>query len=267
MDFKVEFISLKGNIFSDYLKRKVHFRWVAPPAYRDSNNEFPVLLMNDGQDFNAMALEKTLSASYTSRNIKPFIYVGIETNVQRIQEYGTSASADFKGRGKKAGDYSGFITEELIPFLKNEFRLSRKKEDWVICGMSLGGLSALDLAINHPEQFGKTGVFSGSFWWRRAPYVKNDNKDRSRIILDIIKESNFSPHLKFWFQCGTHDETADRNHNGVIDSIDDTKDVIRELEKIGYNDISYVEIEGGRHDLQTWAKVFPDFLTWAFKKV
>jgi enterochelin esterase-like enzyme len=93
--------------------------------------------------------------------------------------------------------------------------------------------------------------------------------DRSRIILNTIKDSSYAPHLQFWFQCGTQDEIADRNKNGVIDSIDDTMDVIRELERKGYDParaIFYLEVDGGKHDLQTWAKVFPDFLKWAFKK-
>jgi enterochelin esterase-like enzyme len=269
MSFEVEFISLKGMLFSRYLKRKVRIRWVAPPSYREGKSEYPVLLMNDGQDYTAMGLEKTISACYHSKLLRPFVYVGIETTVHRMQEYGTSFTADFKGRGKRAREYSRFVVEELIPFLKEEFRLSPNQEDWVMCGMSLGGLSALDVVLNHPGLFGKAGAFSGSFWWRKAPYVKNDRHDRSRISLDVIKNCPDAPHLKFWFQCGTLDETADRNHNGVIDSIDDTKDVIRELERKGYDPaiaITYVQVEGGRHDLQTWARVFPDFLQWAFKK-
>ena len=34
------------------------------------------------------------------------------------------------------------------------------------CGFSLGGLSALDIVWNHPTEFTKVGVFSGSLWWR-----------------------------------------------------------------------------------------------------
>jgi len=37
------------------------------------------------------------------------------------------------------------------------------------------------------------------------------------------------PGLKFFFECGTADETEDRNGNGIIDSIDDTKDLISAL--------------------------------------
>jgi enterochelin esterase-like enzyme len=268
MKYEVDFISFRGGFHSGFLNRKVHFRWVAPASYRDSTTLFPVLLMNDGQDFNSLGLEQTLASNYASGASAGFVYVGLETNQQRIQEYGTAASADFKGRGKKAAAYSRFVMEEFIPFLKSEFRLSQKKEDWVYCGMSLGGLSAFDMVIRHPGVFGKAGVFSGSFWWRKKAYVRYDTEDRSRIILDVIKSSEYSPHLKFWFECGTEDETADRNKNGVIDSIDDTLDVIRELEAKGYSRpaITYVEVAGGKHDLPTWGAVFPQFLKWAFSE-
>jgi enterochelin esterase-like enzyme len=225
--------------------------------------------MNDGQDYTTMGLERIISAAFSDKMMIPFIYVGLETNENRMHEYGTASSADYKGRGEKAGLYSRFITEEFIPFLKKEFRASTQKEAWVYCGMSLGGLSAFDIVYNHPHLFGKAAVFSGSFWWRKKAYSRKDPEDRSRIVLDMVKEGIFSPHLSFWFQCGTLDEKADRNHNGIIDSIDDTLDLIKELQLKGYSfpgKITYVEVPEGKHDLHTWAQVFPTFLNWAFGK-
>lgn len=268
MGFQIDFISAKGSFFSKNLNRKVVFRFVAPGNYRKSEYPFPVLLMNDGQDYLAMNLEKTLTAAYSDTTIKPFCYVGISCNENRMNEYGTSDAPDFKNRGNKATQYSKFIIDEFIPFLKTEFKLSKKQTDWVYCGMSLGGLSALDISYKHPDHFSKVGVFSGSFWWRKKAYVKGDKLDRSRIILDIIKNREYIAGQQFWFQCGTADETADRNNNGIIDAIDDTQDVIKELQKKGYSypgDITYVEIDGGKHDLPTWGTVFPEFLKWAFK--
>jgi enterochelin esterase-like enzyme len=223
--------------------------------------------MNDGQDFNALDLEKTLTTKFADKNTAPFIYVGIEANENRMKEYGTASSADYKDRGKRAKDYTKFILREFLPFLKQEYKVSEHAEDWVYCGMSLGGLTAFDIAYNNPAYFGKVGVFSGSFWWRKKAYVKKDLKDRSRIILDVIKEGGPRTHLNFWFQCGTEDESADRNNNGIIDAIDDTMDVIKELQLKGYTypgDITYLEVEGGKHDLQTWARIFPQFIKWAF---
>lgn len=268
MGFQIDYISAKGSFFSKNLNRKVVFRFLAPGNYRKSEHPFPVLLMNDGQDYQAMNLEKTLTEVFSDATIKPFCYIGISCNENRINEYGTSSTPDFKNRGHKAAQYSKFIISEFIPFLKTEFKLSEKQADWVFCGMSLGGLSAFDIVYNHPSYFKKAGIFSGSFWWRKKAYVTGDKKDRSRIILDVIKNRAYVAGQQFWLQCGTADEAADRNNNGVIDAIDDTMDVIKELEKKGYSypgDITYIEIDGGRHDVPTWGNAFPAFLKWAFK--
>lgn len=266
MQFQIETITLKGTYFSKNLERLVQFRFVAPHGYWQSNHNYPVVLMNDGQDYEALQLERTLSLAFSSKDSKPFVYVGISCNEDRIHEYGTASTADFKGRGGEALKYSMFIIKEFIPFLKKQFKVSKNGKQWVYCGMSLGGLSAFDIAYNHSDHFGKIGVFSGSFWWRKKAYVKNDRLDRSRIVLDLVKNGGYAAHLKFWFQCGTLDETADRNNNGIIDTIEDTLDLIKELQQKGYSfpgAITYIQIEGGKHDLPTWGKVFPQFLKWA----
>jgi S-formylglutathione hydrolase FrmB len=82
-----------------------------------------------------------------------------------------------------------------------------------------------------------------------------------------IRNCNYKSGLKFWLECGTADETADRNNNGIIDSIEDTLDLIAELKTKGYteNDLKYVEIDGGEHNFHTWKNAFPDFLEWVFR--
>ena len=270
MQFQFDFFGGKGHLFSKYLDRFVTFRYMLPPDYQQAKKKYPVLLMNDGQDFTAMKLEDTFSKAYAVKTVQPFAYFGLECNENRIHEYGTATSADFKGRGGRALEYSKFVIEEFIPFVKKEFKVSSNKKDWVYCGMSLGGLSAFDIAFRHSDVFSKIGVFSGSFWWRKKAYVNGDVADRSRILLDIIKNGKPAPHLKFWLQTGTEDERADRNNNGVIDAIDDTLDVIKELRAKGYSypgDIKYVEIKGGKHNLPTWETIFPSFVLWAFGKV
>jgi enterochelin esterase-like enzyme len=65
---------------------------------------------------------------------------------------------------------------------------------------------------------------------------------------------------------GTEDETADRNNNGIIDAIDDTLTLMQALQEKGkeeLKDFTYVEVEGGKHEPETWSKVLLDFLKWA----
>ena len=82
-----------------------------------------------------------------------------------------------------------------------------------------------------------------------------------------IRNGEYYPWLKFFFETGTLDETADRNKNGIIDSIDDTQSLIEELVKKGYDpetDIRYLELKDGKHNVATWGKAFPEFLKWGW---
>jgi hypothetical protein len=107
-------------------------------------------------------------------------------------------------------------------------------------------------------------------WWRSLDQDDPDYKDdEHRIMQQEIRDGKFVPGLKFFFQCGNKDETKDRNGNGIIDSVDDTLDLIKELTQKGYDpvqDIAYIEMKEGRHDIATWASAMPLFLEWGWGK-
>ena len=173
---------------------------------------------------------------------------------------------DYKGRGNKAAAYTNFVMKEVIPFIKETYLIASFKEK-SYAGFSLGALSAMDIVWNHPAEFSKAGAFSGSFWWRdKAQEDADFDEEKHRIMHRQVREGAHYPWLKFFFEVGTQDETADRNNNGIIDAIDDTISLIDELKKKGYTDkdIQYLELKDGRHDVPTWARAFPDFLKWGW---
>lgn len=233
--------------------------------YVHPKSTYSILYINDGQDMERVALKTALESLMNRRKIGRVIVVAIHANERRMLEYGTASTPDYKNRGSLAHEYTRFITEELILFIRDHYQLSRRTKQTAFAGFSLGGLSAFDIAWHYPHFFNKVGVFSGSFWWRSAPMLEND-PDADRIVHNIIRFSNKREGMKFWLQTGTEDEKEDRNRNGVIDAIDDTLDVIKELKTIGHNDrdIEYVEVQGGKHHTDTWRDVMPNFLTWAF---
>ena len=264
-----------SSIYSSRLKRLVTIDLFLPAAYPYSRKKYPFLILNDGQDAEALRLKSTLSRLTKTGQMQEIIVFAIHAG-DRMQEYGVSSQPDYKKRGAKAKLYSAFITEELMPLLTSNFRLDLNSGRNTIAGFSLGGLSAFDIGWNHPVWFQRVGVFSGSLWWRSRGYDDGFDEKRLRILHSVVRSSALldSPkgvalrrQLKFWFEAGTLDEVADRNHNGVIDSIDDTLDLISELVKNGYRpyrDIEYVEIKNGKHDQQTWMKALPLFLKWGF---
>ncbi|HEX4851340.1 MAG TPA: alpha/beta hydrolase-fold protein, partial [Puia sp.] len=239
------------------------------PRQRENQEGGRLLLINDGQDLGKLGLEKILDTLYDNHSIHPLICVGIHAGAERKLEYGTATILDYKGRGSKANKYTLFIFEELLPFLRAHYSRGGFIEK-AFAGFSLGGLSALDIVWNHPHEFNRVGVFSGSLWWRTKD--KQDatyNDDTDRIMHQLIRAGSYYPWLKFFLECGAADEEDDRNSNGIIDSIDDTLDLIKELEAKGYhrpNDIQYLEIEDGKHDIATWARAMPEFLHWGWSR-
>lgn len=253
------------ELFSRHLQdfRKVHL--YLPPSYRNSTKAYHVLYINDGQDMKMLQLKENLTALYEKGEIEEVIVVTIPAH-QRIQEYGTAGIPDYKRRGSKAGKYSKFVINELIPFINAQYRTSKFIPKTTIIGFSLGGLTAFDICWNFPFHFGMTGAFSASFWWRNKAYEEDKEHDLGRIMLNTIKQGTKKEGLKFWFQAGTKDENEDRNNNGVIDAIDDTLDMMRGLTEIGYEpkDMQYEQVEGGEHNYETWSKILPTFLKWAY---
>jgi len=223
------------------------------------------VLINDGQDMERLQLSRSLAALYSSGLIPNLVCVAIHADRNRLEEYGTAESLDYKKRGKKAGAYSDFITEELTPFLQSEYSILQDPEFSAFVGFSMGGLSALNISWRNPALFSKLGIFSGSLWWRYAKKEKKGIKYH-RIMHEIVRNSQKREGMRFWFQAGTKDESHDRNNSGTIDSIEDTVDLMTELEKLGYteDEIEFELIEGGEHNFKTWSKIFPKFLIWAF---
>jgi len=253
----------KITIPSEYLKRGVEITLFSPDE-GELAEPLSLLLLNDGQEAGKLQLAETLSELLGTNRIKPVLVVAIHAGDERLQEYGTAGKPDFKKRGSKAALYTEFIKTELLPAIKKLTGIE-KFAATAFAGFSLGGLSALDIAWNNPVLFDKAGVFSGSFWWRSRDLSKGYTES-DRIMHNIIRNTAVKPDLKIWLQTGTKDETTDRNKNGIIDSIDDTIDLMKELECKGFNrpgDLQYLEMFGGSHNPETWAKALPKFLIWA----
>ncbi len=253
-------------IKSTFLKRTVVVDFYFP-ANVNTANSASVLLINDGQDMVRMEFAEILEKMYGVDMISPLICICIHCGTERKREYGVAGIPDYKGRGDKAQLYTRFILEELLPVVKSRFP-ETESEPKAFAGFSLGALSALDIVWHHPDIFNKAGVFSGSLWWRSIDQELPEYDDQEhRIIHKVIREDVAKPGLKFFFQCGNMDETKDRNNNGIIDSIDDTLDLMYELKEKGYEpgrDIEYLELSDGRHDVPTWGKAMPVFLNWGW---
>lgn len=253
-------------IYSIFLERDVLID-VYIPDNLPASEHTSLLIINDGQDLPRMPFLEILNDLNTQNAISPLLCVGIHCGAERRREYGVAYSADYKNHGDKAGLYCKFIFDEFMPFIRKKYHAPSFKEK-SFAGFSLGGLSALDIVWNYASEFTKVGMFSGSLWWRRKAYDDGYDDENDRLMHLQIRKGQVYPWLQFYFECGGQDEQEDRNNNGVIDSIDDTLDLIVELKAKGYSDnhIYYHELPEGKHDVPTWKEAFPEFLKWGWGK-
>lgn len=148
------------------LKRRVKVDIYLPMPFNPGAEIYPTLLLNDGQDSQQLDLAKSLRKHHLLS--EKLVVVAVHAG-DRINEYGTSGIPDYQHRGWKARTYSDFVVHRLIPYLQKHYQLFMNQETSYTGGFSLGGLSAMDMMWRYPNVFSKTGVFSGSFWWRHEP--------------------------------------------------------------------------------------------------
>lgn len=257
----------EDEIYSRHLQTHIKLTIISTPL-PDDKSGINLLLLNDGQDMEQLKVKETLADLYKKKLLQPVVIVGIKA-ANRNDIYGVAGYPDYQNRGSKADKYAEFIDNELYAFVKKRAGV-RKFNSVTIAGSSMGGLSAFDIAWNHADKIDKVGVLSGSFWWRDKDAASPDySEDTNRILLANTRSSRKKPHLKYWFYVGDKEETNDRDKDGVTDAVDDTRDLIAIIQNKNVcppGDIVFNESKEGKHDYESWSKVFPDFLLWAVGK-
>jgi enterochelin esterase-like enzyme len=257
----------EDELYSRHLQRKVKLTILHTPAPGD-RSQFNLLILNNGEDIKKMRIKEIMDSLYKIGKLKPLVVIGVEAG-DSAKEYGVADRPDNLGHGERASFYDDFMNNELYPYAKKQSGV-RKFNSVAIAGWSLGGLSAFDIAWNHPDKISKVGVFSGSLGWHdKAVEDSSYSEETNRILFNKIKASRKKPGLQYWFYAGAGEEKADRDKDGVIDVIDDTKDLMALLLKkkvVSPDGMVYRETKEGKHDYTSWSAALPYFLEWAFGK-
>ncbi|WP_115685716.1 alpha/beta hydrolase-fold protein [Corynebacterium senegalense] len=114
---------------------------------------FPEVWALDGlrarDDENGWTIETNIEQFYADKNVNVILPVGGESSF-----YSDWQRPD-NGKNYK---WETFLTKELVPVLKNEFRSNEKR---AVVGISMGGTAAMNLAERNPHLFDFVGSFSG----------------------------------------------------------------------------------------------------------
>jgi predicted alpha/beta superfamily hydrolase len=198
--------------------------------------------MHDGQNLfdgtTAFSGEWCIDEQLNGLDAKTIV-VGIEHGGdKRIEEL--TPYVNEKYGGGRADAYLEFIVNDLKPYVDENYRTKKDRENTAIFGSSVGGLVSFYAVLKHPKVFGKAGIFSPSFWFSEEIYdlVHNTPKIDARI----------------YFMAGDHES------NEMITDLDRMIELV--LGKTNKKNIHRKIIHNGRHNETLWAKEFAEAYLW-----
>jgi predicted alpha/beta superfamily hydrolase len=249
------------SVYSPELRNQRKLYVYLPPSYAHTEQRYPVIYMQDGQNLFDQALsyagewqvDETMEA--LSREGIEAIVVGVpNTGAHRIDEY--SPFKDQRLRKGGRGDwYVAFLANTVKPLIDRDFRTLPEREHTGVLGSSMGGLISLYALFCRPEVFGFAGAMSPSLWFANGaifPYVQQADAQPARIHLDI----------------GTHEGNDTRAVAGAVSTYTSryvaSAHRMRDLlDRKGYRlgqDLQYHEEQEATHNEAAWARRLPGAL-------
>lgn len=232
--------------------------WVyLPPGYDASSDRYPVLYMHDGQNLfydqqafggNSWQVNQACDRLIASGQLSPLIVVGIANTPDRIDDY-TWVPGDVNGtpEGGWGPRYAQFLTEELKPFIDQNFRTRPDRENTGVMGSSLGGLIDIYLGRYDSATFGKIGIMSPSVWWD------------DRAVLGAA--TSMPTDLKIWLDVG--DREGDEPAQTAADAVALKQELLMDGYQQGKN-LGWFEDPMGGHDELAWRYRTPMALKFLF---
>jgi len=155
--------------------------------------------------------------------------------------------------------YWTFLSEELPAVVGQFFRLSTRREDTFVAGLSMGGYGAFKWALRHPERFAAAASLSGALdIASRFPddrgVVDHVFGDRPIArtgddLLWLIDQADVAKLPRLYLACGTEDFLYDEN--------------VRFLDACRAKGVPVtVDFGPGEHEWGYWDRKIQDVLAW-----
>ena len=155
----------------DSLGRQI---WVYTPASISRPQSYPVLLVLDGEVWlKRHHLHLALAQLMDAGLIAPAYIVFIDSGgtEQRWQELGDSES-----------DFGGYLSGQLLNWLKAHYAISPNPADRVVIGQSLGALTVLRTLVGYPQLIG-SGISQSASLWQEVLFSELNALDATAMPL------------------------------------------------------------------------------------
>jgi enterochelin esterase family protein len=197
--------------------------WVyTPPGYRSTGPPNRLLLLFDGWQYTHNIRTPTILDNMIADGALPPTVAVMVDQKERVKELYLNPS------------FADFVTDELVPWVRARYNVTRRARESVVGGLSLGGVAAAYTAMRRPRVFGNVLSQSGAFQYR--------HEDSETLIRMFTKGARLP--LRFYLEAGLLEvnETPSLLHENRH-----LRDV---LEAKGYA-VAYSEFNG-RHDAVCW---------------
>lgn len=167
------------------------FVWL-PEGYSQRNGPYSVLYFHDGQNLflpsksysgKDWKVDEVASKLMKERKMKHCIVVAIPNSPARDSELNLET--------KDGKAYAEFVVNEVVPFMKEKFPVSNKREDHIIAGSSMGGLMSFQMAYKYTDVFGGALCMSSAF-----------QRSLSNVLDKVKCDSNVPLKTKFYLDTG-----------------------------------------------------------------
>jgi len=217
--------------------------WVYTPlGYPGScHDECNLIVALDGAIYaTAMAMPDMLDSLIALGRTRPAVAVLIDNGGPpgRIQDLANSAR------------FAGFVANEMVPWARAHYRVTRSPAQTLITGSSAGGLGAAYIAMTYPGVFGNVLSQSGAFW--RGNEASNDPPYEW-----LTQQFSAMPAVSVRFFLDVGAREAGGALAGAAPSLLSANRHLDSVLKVKGYRVDYFEVPNGEHSPDTWRPRLP----------
>jgi enterochelin esterase-like enzyme len=215
----------KFEIDSRVLAGKRSVTMYTPAAYARNSKGLPFILLFDAEAYLDVVSAPTILDNMISESVIPPVVVAfVHSEGTRDQDLPPNA------------DFQTFIGSDLMPWVRQRYRIANDPKLNIVGGSSLGGLAAAYTAFVHPNMFGKVLSQSGSYWWDANYLQEVLPSGNAGWMVKQIAEAAPKP-IRFYLGVGSWEAAGMLSSTRILNSV-----------LIGKgNEVTYREVTAGHN--------------------
>ncbi len=244
------------HYYSTALGRHRRMHVYTPPGYELGKGKFPVFYLLHGASDSDDSWTSAGRANFILDNLiaagkaKPMIVV--------MPAGHTRAGFGPGGMNSTVDEFGEDFVQDVMPYVEKNYRVSLKREQRAIAGLSMGGAQTLAISMSHLDKFAYIGVYSSGVFGSgpRTPGAAPNpapNPEWEKQRLATLDDAKLKKGLKLlWFATGKEDFL-----------LGTTKATLEMLKKHGFSPV-YKETGGG-HTWLNWRDYLIEFAPMLFQ--